>query len=745
MARARGWALAVSLGLLGTSCYLAHRTRDRDGGDEPDARRATTASACCVALACRDEPCADGEECTPHGCAPSCEGTRCGARCCGASERCVGGACGAPATACVRDADCVAPERCDPVGGTCAPRGESGCYAARPFEPELVWEARFDAITVPVLAQLNDDDGDGRIGPTDVADVVVVEHGHGARRLVALSGIDGRPLWIAGDGFTGFCSFSTLATGDLDGDGVAEVVALGRRIEPHRHVGEGDCRRVGMGIECPLFPPDRGPFHDHGLSIDSRVLHRHTEHQCADFGDNPTALLVLSHRGELMRVVELPLGFARERRIHTVTIADLDGDGVPEIVAGGAVIDPEGVRWADERLAGVSVVAADVDGDGRSELFTTRHAFDADGRLRWTDGAIAIDGHVAIARVLEGASPEVIAADGRRIVIRDARTGEARLGPLGYAAGMSAGPPTIADFDGDGRTEIGIAATHAYVVLDLDLPPPHVRWELRSRDTTPGTVGAAAFDFDGDGAADVAYADECHLVILSGRDGTPRWARSNPSLTVWEYPIVADLDGDGRAELLAVSNRLSLEQSATLGCGARTLSFSETPGGIRLFRDRLGNWAGTRPTWNQHGYDRSVDEAGHVSAHPAPWASHNTVRANPWSGAADAEPLPDLRLGALRLVAVACGGDDVVLEARVENHGNAAAAAGVEVDLGGAGAARTTQVILPGMSAWVASPPIARRRLAAVRLEARLDPRERRAECDRAIGQRLAADLTCTR
>ena len=315
---------------------------------------------------------------------------------------------------------------------------------------------------------------------------------------------------------------------------------------------------------------------------------------------------------------------------------------------------------------------------------------------------------------------------------------------MGYAGGVSAGAPTIADFDGDGRREIGVAATHAYVVLDFDLPAPHIRWELRSRDTTPGTVGAAAFDFDGDGAADVAYADECHLTILSGRDGMPRWAHASPSLTVWEYPVVADLDGDGHAELIVASNRLTPDQPALLRCAERAFPYVDHLGGVRRFRDRLGNWAGTLPTWNQHGYDRSVDARGRVGVDPSAGA-HHTVRANPWFGAADAEPLPDLRLAALRIRTERCGGDDAVVEVRVENHGSGAAPAGVEIDLGEAGSARTEQVLLPGHAVWVAGAPIPRRRLAALRLDAVLDPRGRVRECDTSRAGRLGVDLACTR
>jgi len=604
-------------------------------------------------------------------------------------------------------------------------------------------DRRAGAITVPLVAQLTDDDRDGRIDASDVPDIITVQFTSPVltARLVAHSGDDGRVLFEAGDGLLGLCSFTTLGVGDLDGDGTVEIVAFGRGVAAHEHVGDeppGRCTEPPEdGGTCPIFPPDRGTFHDHGRMVDARFDHLHMDAVCSRFEVSPGSVFVFSHRGELERTIPLPF-VATERRINTLLIADLDADGRAEIIAGGAVIDAAGVRWSDPRLNAMALTVGDIDLDGRLEIVTARHVFEHDGTLRWSDPSMEIDAHPVIARVLEASSgPQIIVVDGKELVVRDGDTGSVQLGPVRFSGGISSGPPTVADFDGDGVAEVGVAADHAYVVFDFELAPPHVHWEVPSADRTPGTVGSAAFDFDSDGAEDVAYADECHVRILSGRDGAVLWAQSNPSMTVWEYPVAADVDGDGHAELVVVSN------GEGGGCLERETPYVETRPGLRVFRDRLGHWGPTRRVWSQHGYAQAIDESGRVAVEPPrSWRTHNSVRANPHLGE-PGRPLPNLRVTARRIAGTSCDGGPVVLEARVENRGNVGVPAGIEVAFGAIGLGLTRRMLLPGGAEWVRSGPIPRAELlAADALHIRADPRDVHPECGEAT-VRVQTSLRC--
>ena len=107
---------------------------------------------------------------------------------------------------------------------------------------------------------------------------------------------------------------------------------------------------------------------------------------------------------------------------------------------------------------------------------------------------------------------------------------------------------------------------------------------------------ASAFDFDGDGAAELVLADPAGLHVLRGRDGSvvgelPVGSCSN----AYAYPVVADVDGDGKAEIVmgsypctgspAIGVRVVRRSAGRLGAGARRLepvrvrpSRARTPG-----------------------------------------------------------------------------------------------------------------------------------------------------------------------
>ena len=78
-------------------------------------------------------------------------------------------------------------------------------------------------------------------------------------------------------------------------------------------------------------------------------------------------------------------------------------------------------------------------------------------------------------------------------------------------------------------------------------------WSANIADPS-GQAGGTAFDFLGAGEAEAMYADETQPVRV--RRGRRRAAARRPaqSGTMIEYPIVADIDNDGSAEIVVVSN-----------------------------------------------------------------------------------------------------------------------------------------------------------------------------------------------
>jgi hypothetical protein len=99
------------------------------------------------------------------------------------------------------------------------------------------------------------------------------------------------------------------------------------------------------------------------------------------------------------------------------------------------------------------------------------------------------------------------------------------------------------------------------------------------------------FDFDGDGSAEVVYSDEHYLRIYKGSTGDVLWQTCNTTGTLREFPLVADVDNDGRADIVAVSNNYS-----SITCEATKQT------GVRIYGDAKGQWVRTRRIWNQHAY-----------------------------------------------------------------------------------------------------------------------------------------------
>jgi hypothetical protein len=162
--------------------------------------------------------------------------------------------------------------------------------------------------------------------------------------------------------------------------------------------------------------------------------------------------------------------------------------------------------------------------------------------------------------------------------------GTIKWGPITLLSN-GGGAPLVADLDGDGVPEIGLAGTTKYMVYGAS---GSLKWSITTRDANSGLTGSTAFDFNGDGQSEIVYSDDSKLRIMRGSDGVVLFETAQSSWTGTEYPVVADIDGDGKAEIVAVANSFLIA-----GDNAR---------GIFVYEDANDNWVVTRPIWNQHSY-----------------------------------------------------------------------------------------------------------------------------------------------
>lgn len=623
--------------------------------------------SCAVTERCGGLCCDATQECFDSMCLPICASTlHCGPTrtCCATADLCISDACTTPGATCQEELDCPADAFCDPTLGRCLPRGATRCEFHPPpgiFTPEQQWAwtgstVAPTSIHVMMAPVVGDVTGDG------VPEVVFHTYtaassygGAGVLRIVR--GDTGVEVMSVTDPV--ICPMFGAALGDLDADGIPEIISA-----------EGPCT-AGRII---------------AVHADGAIVWRATNVDGTPFTSN--------------------VGFGAPE------VADLEGDGMAEVIVGGAVLEHDGVvRWAIRPSAASGCcmptpysplsAAYDVNGDGRLEVVAGNAVWNADGTVLWENAALA-DGYVAVADFFDDGMPDVVVVHEGAVSIRRGNDGTVVWGPETLPGGGRGGPPTVADFDGDLLPEIGIAGATRYVVFDPDSVTP-VLWQSATQDASSNVTGSSVFDFDGDGRAEVVYNDECFMRVYAGADGTVLAQVEQNSHTLIEYPLIVDVDADGNAEIVFAGN------SAVNACGRAAPPYTGLQAGIRVFRDAADNWVGTRPVWNEHTYHvTNVYQDLRIPAAEVPnWTRFNSFRQN--SQSFDA---PDLQSSELTFDATSCP-STLVLRARIHNRGAVTVGAGLAVTfyLGTPAApgravatVRTTASIPPGGSEVVSAP-----------------------------------------
>ncbi|MFQ5858024.1 MAG: FG-GAP-like repeat-containing protein, partial [Anaerolineae bacterium] len=484
----------------------------------------------------------------------------------------------------------------------------------------------------------------------------------------------------------------TPAVVDLTADGIPDIVFS--TFPDSRYLASSRLRAISGKDGNQLFsvPPNdvRGPG---SIAVGDIDL------------DGKPEILAVAGSGDGIIAFEHDLTFKwQSPSISTIdrggaAIADLDGDGTPEIVVGATVLDNDGtVRWTGtggqgDNGEGPLSLVADLDQAGDPEVVAGNTAYRSDGGIYWQNTDLT-DGFNAVADFDDDPFPEVVLVTQGRVYLLE-HDGTVKWGPLELptrecpdTCTSVGGPPTIADVDGDGRPEIGVANAYFYTVVETD---GTLKWSSPTRDYSSGATGSTAFDFEGDGAVEIVYSDEEKLRVYRGRDGTVLWETPSPSVTTYEMPVVADVDADGHAEILVVSN----DVSGVPG-----------PHGLQVYGDPNDRWVPTRRIWNQHTYHvTNVDDDGTIpQVETDNWEVYNNYRVNIPTGDLPFVGAPDVTASYIQ-ADVGSYPASVRFTARVGNGGANVAAAGVPVtlydgdpDAGGTplGSTATSRVLAPG-------------------------------------------------
>lgn len=412
----------------------------------------------------------------------------------------------------------------------------------------------------PMVAQLSDDNADGIVDDQDIPDIVLIggewynAPNFGVMRLISGDGsvVHWSHIDMEWNGQTYHpIQHSTPAIGDVDNDGETEIVTILRS-------DHNTC---------------------HYASIDR-------------FGDikqlNETDTIVC--------------------RVNSVSLSDMEGDGTIEAITGNMIFNGEdgslqgsghygvgmGFNWNKDKA-----FAIDMDGDGLQELVTGNTIYDHLGnRLCSTN---SYDGFPAVADIDMDGKGELVVSGNRGVQIYNED-----CMPVAYwdlpDDGMG-GPPTIADYDGDGIPEIGVASYFYYFVFETD---GTLLWQQDAVDGSSNCTGSSVYDFEGDGYAEVVYADERDLFVYSGHNGFIKLLDyTHNSQTTTEYPVIVDVDGDGEVEIVVSDND-----------------------GVRVVGSANGSWVPARKVWNQYAYHITNinDDLSIPSPSVVNWPEYNNFR-----------------------------------------------------------------------------------------------------------------------
>ncbi|WP_421765287.1 gliding motility-associated C-terminal domain-containing protein [Ekhidna sp.] len=441
------------------------------------------------------------------------------------------------------------------------------------------WGSADETATSHVTPAIGDLDGNG------IPEVISVNN-YGTLDLFVLNGATGATIASADIGFT---PENAPIVAEIDGDEIGDIIVSQNK-----------------GDDLALYNVDFVTG-----TLTQRWRERASVNQSiglpgvADFDEDGD--VEIYYRNEVMdaltgNVIIAGDGNWEEDYLHGTIAVDLfpdtfcaDCNGL-ELVSGNEV-------WSINEAAGTRTLIADMDDDIHSDidpLLNYYPKYYPNWDDQWSTVSAAdynLDGNIdlimtgALGTVAEKYNGETTifywdVTNGNVITYHDP-TNDFVRGP---------GRVNIGDVDGDGQLNANFVMDQKLYSLDENF---NIHWIHPIKEGSSGFTGCSLFDFDGDGAVEVVYRSEESLLIVDGvgnGDNTTSERREIAcvSRTQEEYPVIADVDGDGSSEICV---SCYFNNSTPFSPYSNT-RFSQ----IRVYESDGEAWMPARGVWNQHGY-----------------------------------------------------------------------------------------------------------------------------------------------
>ncbi|HEY3270839.1 MAG TPA: VCBS repeat-containing protein [Geothrix sp.] len=260
-----------------------------------------------------------------------------------------------------------------------------------------------------------------------------------------------------------------------------------------------------------------------------------------DFGGVPTQGYVSTRLQGPAGAFALPTRFGVGAQPANLVVADVNGDGRPDLVVANAADQTVGVRLADPARPGFFLPAIVLATPGRTPLDVAVGDLNGDGKM---DIVVAASGANNVMVFLQGATPGTF------------------LAPVTFPVGGDPQAVTVADLDGNGFADVAVATTANTVSVLLQTSAgvfaPAVYYP-----TGVQPVAIRAADLNGDGKLDLLTANY-GASLSPGTQGLSvliQGATAGTFLPPVHYTTgyrstalaVGDLNGDGKLDV-AVAN-----------------------------------------------------------------------------------------------------------------------------------------------------------------------------------------------